>query len=116
MYNLTPSQQKLLRWIVEKVRAKEMPEEFTFMWGTEGGFLHYKGAPGFHPAPDVTKGALDALAANHLLHIRTEPGDRFGARHCTLTGEAYEASPRNYGPPFFYPILGLARRGKLPIL
>jgi len=46
-----------------------MPEEFTFMWGTEGGFLHYEGAPGFYPAPDVTKGALDALAANHLLHI-----------------------------------------------
>jgi hypothetical protein len=78
MYNLTPTQQTLLRSIVEKVRAKQMPEEFTFIWGTEGGFLHYQDAAGFYPAPDVTKGAIDALAANHLLHVRTEPGNKFG--------------------------------------
>jgi hypothetical protein len=99
MYNLTPTQKALLRWIVEKVRAKEMPEEFTFMWGDQGGFLHYKNAPGFYPAPDVTKGALDALAANDLLHIRTEPGDKFGARYCTLTGKAYEAVDSNFAAP-----------------
>jgi hypothetical protein len=35
MYNLTPTQQTLLRSIVEKVRAKKMPEEFTFIWGPD---------------------------------------------------------------------------------
>src|SRR5207253_1892649 len=91
MYNLTPTQQALLRSIVEKVRTKQMPEEFTFMWGPDGAYLHYKGAQGFYPAPDVTQGALDTLAAIDLLHIRTEPGDKFGRRYCTLTGKAYEA-------------------------
>jgi hypothetical protein len=44
MYNRTPTQKALLRSLVEKVRAKQMPEEFTFIWGLEGTFLHYDGA------------------------------------------------------------------------
>jgi hypothetical protein len=99
MYNLTPSQQALLRSIVEKVRAKQIPEEFTFAWDHRGAFLHYEGAPAFSPMPEVTKGALDALAANHLLHIRTESGDAFGMRYCTLTGKAYEAVDSNFAAP-----------------
>ena len=99
MYNLTPSQKDLLRSLVDKVKSKQMPEEFTFMWGTNGGFLHYAGAPGFYPTPDVTQGALDALAANQLLHIRTDPDDKFGARHCTITGKAYEAVESDFGAP-----------------
>jgi hypothetical protein len=99
MYNLTQSQKDLLRSLVEKVKAKEMPEEFTFMWGTEGGFLHFEGAPGFYPTPDVTRGALDALAANELLHIRTNPNDKFSARYCTVTGNAYEAVESDFGAP-----------------
>ena len=61
MYNLTPTQKALLRSLVEKVRAKQMPEEFTFIWGLEGTFLHYDGAAGFHPTPEVTKSALTYL-------------------------------------------------------
>src|SRR6266581_5150548 len=99
MYNLTPSQKDLLRSLVDKVKTKQMPEEFTFMWGVEGGFLHYEGAPGFYKTPDVTQGALDALAANQLLHIRTDPDDKFGARHCTITGKAYEAVESDFGAP-----------------
>ena len=100
MYNLTPNQQALLRSMVEKVKAKKMPEEFTFIWGLEGTFMHYEGATGFHPMPEVTKGALDALAANDLLHLRTEPGDTSGsATYCTLTGKAYEAVDSNFAAP-----------------
>jgi hypothetical protein len=99
MYNLTPSQQTLLRSIVEKVRSGQMPEEFTFIWGAEGTFLFYEGAQGFHPAPDVTKGALHALAANDLLHIRSDPDDKFSPTHCTLTGKAYEAIDSNFAAP-----------------
>jgi Protein of unknown function (Hypoth_ymh) len=100
MYNLTPSQKELLRSIVEKVRANEMPEEFKFIWGGDGAaHLHYKGAPGFYATPHVTQGALDALAANHLLHIRTDPDDKFGTRHCTITGKAYEAVDSNFAAP-----------------
>jgi hypothetical protein len=100
MYNLTPTQQALLRSIVEKVRAKQMPEEFTVIWGLEGAFLHYEGATGFHPIPKVTKGALHALAANVLLHLRTEPGDKSGdISACTLTGKAYEGVDANFAAP-----------------
>ena len=99
MYNLNPSQQALLRLIVEKVRAKQIPEEFTFAWDDQGAFLDYEGAPAFSLMPEVTKGALDALAANHLFHIRTEPGDAFGMRYCTLTGKAYEAVDSNFAAP-----------------
>ncbi len=99
MYNLTPNQKALLCSIVEKVRAKQMPEEFKFIWGAEGGFLHYQGASAFYPAPDVTEGALDVLAANDLLHIRTKPDDKFGTRYCTLTGKAYEAVDSNFAAP-----------------
>src|SRR6266436_1753844 len=100
MYNLTPSQQALLRSIVEKVKTKQIPEEFTFAWDDRGAFLHYEGAESFSPMPGVTKGAVDALAANHLLHIRTEPGgDPFGMKFCTLTGKAYEAVDSNFAAP-----------------
>jgi hypothetical protein len=71
-----------------------------FIWGLEGTFVHYEGATGFHPMPEVTKGALHALAANDLLHLRSEPGDKFGATTCcTLTGKAYEAVDSNFAAP-----------------
>ena len=39
------------------------------------------------------------IASNHLLHIRSEPGDKFGARYCTLSGETYEAVDSNFAAP-----------------
>lgn len=100
MYKLTQSQQELLRCIVEKVRANEIPEEFTFLWGGDGGgYLHYKGASGFYSTPAVTQGAIDGLAADDLLHVRTVPDDKFGRRYCTLTGKAYEAVDSNFAAP-----------------
>lgn len=99
-----------------------MPEEFTVGWGRDGvGKLqdayasHHPGgvlpqflsSPAFHPAPEFTKGAIDALAANQLLHVRTQSGDGFDrggfeveeVRHCTLTGKAYEAVDSNFAAP-----------------
>lgn len=120
MYNLTPTQKDLLRLIVKRVRAKEMSEEFTLGWGRDrvgklqvadashrpGGVLPLMlSSPVFHRAPEFTKGAIDALAANQLLHVRTETVssvERFDVeevRHCTLTGEAYEAVDSNFAAP-----------------
>ena len=96
MYNLTPDQKDLLRWIVTDVRAKKMPEEFSIAWGQDGPLLHFAGSNGFYKLSDVTRGALDALAANHLLHLRTRDDDVFGTRHCTLMGKAYEAVDRAF--------------------
>jgi hypothetical protein len=119
VYNLTPTQKELLRLIVKRVRAKQMPEEFTVSWGRDGvGMLHdadasyHPGAvlppmlsfPASHRAPEFTRGAIDALAANQLLHVRTESGSGGGfeveeVRHCTLTGKAYEAVDSNFAAP-----------------
>lgn len=94
-----------------------MPEEFTVGWGRDGvGKLqdadasHHPGRilppmlsfPAFYRAPEFTKGAIDALAANQLLHVRTESGTGFEVeevRHCTLTGKAYEAVDSNFAAP-----------------
>src|SRR4029077_1509225 len=97
-----------------------MPEEFTVSWGRDGvGKLHDATSylPGTvlpstlfppvasHRAPEFTKGAIDALAANQLLHVRTESGRVTVAfevdevRHCTLTGKAYEAVDSNFAAP-----------------
>ena len=99
MYNVTPDQKDLLRSLVARIRAKEMPEEFSFGWGADGGFLYYEGANGFYGAPGVTRRAIDALAADQLLHVRTRADDPFGTRYCVLTGRAYEAVDSNFAAP-----------------
>lgn len=98
MYNLTPSQKDLLKWLVARVRDEKMPEEFSFMWGQNGTFLHYEGLQTFLQKDGVTQGALDALAANGLLHMRTS-SEAFGMRDCTLTGKAYEVVDTNFAAP-----------------
>jgi Protein of unknown function (Hypoth_ymh) len=116
VYNITLTQKELLRLIVERVRAKQMREEFTVGWGRDGeGRLQdayashhpsavlpgFRSFPAFHPAREFTKGAIDALAANQLLHVR--PGSEVfevkEVRHCTLTGKAYEAVDSNFAAP-----------------
>ena len=120
MYNLTSTQKELLRLIVKRVRAKEMSEEFTVSWGRDGvGKLHDATSylpdtvlpptlfppVASHRAPEFTKGAIDALAADQLLHVRTETGtvsmvgEVEEVRHCTLTGKAYEAVDSNFAAP-----------------
>lgn len=100
MYNLTPNQKELLVFLVREIRAGNMPEDFTFIWGNEGTFLHHalnKG-PGFLQVEGVTQSALDALAKNDLLHIQTSE-DGFGIRHCSITGKGYEAVDSNFSEP-----------------
>ena len=99
MYNLTANQQELLREIVENVRTKQMPEEFGIIWAADQPYLVYDGSKGFYPAPGVTRGALEALAANDLLHIRTDLKDEHSPTYCTLSGKAYEAVDSNFAAP-----------------
>lgn len=120
MYNLTPTQKELLRLIVKRVRAKQIPEEFTVSWGQDGvgklhdGIYHVPHAilpPTVFPqvvahlAPEFTKGAIDALGRNQLLHVRagsgrvTVVGEVDEVRHCTVTGNAYEAVDSNFSAP-----------------
>ena len=96
-YNLTANQQELLRWIVQQVRDGNLSEEFTVTWKFGGvGFQGFKS--GEHP--EVTRGMLDALAADKML-IDT-PSYMEGAevaRTCVLRGKAYEAVDSDFAAP-----------------
>ena len=65
-----------------------MPEDFSFMWGDHGAFLGYEGAKEFLGVQGVTQGALDALAAESLLHMRAM-ADPFETRRCTLRSRSW---------------------------
>ena len=65
------------------------------MWDDHGAYLKNQGLPSVVQVEGVTPGALDALAANELLHIRISD-DAFGTRDCTLTGKAYAAVDTNF--------------------
>jgi uncharacterized protein (TIGR02391 family) len=93
MYNLTPSQKGLLRWIVNEVRKNLLSEQFTIVW-THGGteIVDYSS-----PVPPElnTDGCLKALEASHLLiNEKIQHGIK-----CTLRGKAYEAVDSNFDAP-----------------
>jgi hypothetical protein len=109
MYNLTPGQKDLLRWLVRQVRDGNLPEEFIIFWTTYGKdhILGFKGEEGVD-IPNLTKGALDALAAADLILCDisyetkvSSSGTRQAEtiRRCTLLGKAYEVVDSDFGAP-----------------
>ena len=83
-YNLTESQQDLLRWIVEEVETGDLDEEdIWFSWTKDGThMIGYKGE-----VPQVKQNTVRAIAQSGLLVC--EPKDH-GFR-CALTSSAREA-------------------------
>jgi hypothetical protein len=107
-YNLTPNQQAIIRWLVEKARAGQLDEEFTLSWimGEKFTISTYTGPRA--EAPSITKGVIDALAHADLLHCqinykivhsRNRSSQRESSRLCTITGKAYEAVDNNFNAP-----------------
>lgn len=113
MYNLTDSQKTVLRWLVQEVRAGRINEEFKIYWDysyhspdqpiPQAGLLDYDGV--LEQSPEITMGALDALAANNLILCeasfanRKSNGSHETKRRCTLQGRAYEAVDTNFDAP-----------------
>jgi len=106
MYNLTPGQKDLLRWLVQQVLDGNLPEEFILVWIESDivDILDFNGAA----IPNMTKGALDALAAADLIlcDISYETKvSKSGARQAernrryTLLGKAYEAVASDFSAP-----------------
>jgi hypothetical protein len=111
-YNLTDDQKELARWLVQQVREENLPEEFHVVWMPNGGEIsRFEG-----DQPTITKGTLDALAANDLLacapNYKTETTqsgskvrpkitsrEREINRRCTLTGKIYEAVDSDFAAP-----------------
>lgn len=109
MYNLTTNQKDLLRWLVQQVRDKKLLEEFTITWITheKAQIADYKGEANVD-IPNLTKGALDALATSGLIlcEIRYRATNSHGgysqeerSRRCTLLGSAYEAVDTDFSAP-----------------
>jgi hypothetical protein len=98
-YNLTEGQKDLFRSLVREVRADNLSEEFSVLWVAEspvGMIVEHEG----DDAPQVTKGALDALTYSEL--IRSKPycqGHGESGRECTLTGNAYTAVDSHFDAP-----------------
>jgi hypothetical protein len=109
MYNLTPDQKNLLRWLVQQARNKNLPEEFTIIWvmHNRAHILGFKSGANAD-IPDFTKGALDALANAHLIlcdiSYETTVSSSGARKHersrrCTLLGQAYEAVDSDFSAP-----------------
>lgn len=104
-YNLTDRQKDVLRWIVSRVRSDELPEEFFVVWQMTGGGPHVAGYSGEDPVPEITRGTLDALTYEDMLHCETKArATRSGSVHelgrrCTVTGRAYEAVDSDFAAP-----------------
>lgn len=108
-YNLTDRQEHLLRWLVQQIRDGQLPEEFNVAWLHGGAnILQFKGEH-----PEITKGALDALANADLLlctvnyeshtAARGTPVEHITqlerSRRCTMTGRAFEAIDSDFESP-----------------
>jgi hypothetical protein len=94
---------------VQQVRDGNLPEEFSIFWITRDKvqISDFKGEEGFD-FPNLTKGALDALAAADLIlnDISYETkvsssGARQAERNrrCTLLGKAYEVVDSDFSAP-----------------
>ena len=111
MYNLTDSHKALVKWLVQKVRSRRIGEEFVIFWlydpskTTLNGMLFNYDDKALEEAPEITMGALDALAANNLILYKATSGTgKPGSSHdrnwrCTLQGRAYEAVDKDFNAP-----------------
>ncbi|NMF60098.1 hypothetical protein [Pseudanabaena yagii] len=89
--NLNETQKRVLRWLVEEVRAENLDEEeIWFSWTVNGTLLG--GYKGNSDIPQVKTTTLDALAASGFLICDRSVSNIY---KCALTGTAYEAVGSN---------------------
>ena len=90
--NLIESQKRVLRWLVEEVRAGNIDEEeIWFGWTFNGsGLANYRGN---QIPPQVKTTTLDALERSDCLICDRNVHNIY---KCALTGKAYEAVDSNF--------------------
>jgi len=95
--SLTEKQKDILSTLVNEIRSDRMPEEFIFIQGAEGLFLHHELlTDGFMSTDGITVGALEALGKAGLIYIEK---DEHGTMRCTITGDAYAAIDSDFCAP-----------------
>jgi hypothetical protein len=106
-YNLTETQKKVARFLVEQVQAGKLSETFDASQGLTGGELHLSQVRYRHgialPFSDTSRvsakatiGSLDALVAANMLIQDTSQSS---SRVFTLTGLIYTAVANNFAEP-----------------
>ncbi len=89
MYNLTTTQQEILKWIVKNVRDENLDEEFSFVRTLSGGYVFNHGCKKeFSSLPNLSVGHLKALMESGLLLVSVSNKRNV---NCVLLGKAYEA-------------------------
>ena len=113
MYNLTPAQKDLLKFVVKEVKDGNLDEEFYIVWLLNGECMVWcEGAKDSRSYSGITRGAIDALAAEHLIRCdveykteisefggRTSHQQRENSRLITITAKGYEAVATDFGAP-----------------
>jgi Protein of unknown function (Hypoth_ymh) len=113
MYNLTEPQKDLLRSFVRDIREGRLPEEFYLFWDIEDRpYLHWAGSDGFASYEGITRGKVDALVAEKLIHCHIEyevSHSKFGSsvredrhersRRISITGSGYKAVDSDFDAP-----------------
>ena len=101
MYNLTDSQKKIAKWLVQNVRTGVLDEEFTIEWHptTKKGFpqaklLSYKGTEEELQSTSITLSSMQALIRNELLIHSTLQLSRSPYRSYTDYKCSIKARPR----------------------
>lgn len=111
VYNLTDDQKQLIRWLVEEVRAGNIPEEFLVTSSFDGcAIVGSTRIPA--STSGISKGALDAMEKEGLIiqDIRYKTSTKQQgkqlhqtqtetSRRCSITGRGYEAVDNDFNAP-----------------
>ncbi len=89
-YSLTESQKRILRWMVEEIRAGKLDEEdIWILWSFDGvRIVDYS-----DKVPEIKKNTLDSLQKNGFLICDCNSNNEY---RCALTSRAYEAVDSNF--------------------
>lgn len=93
-YNLTPTQEKAVQWLVEKTESGDLAEnEVLYSYSTDGGVAVQNDRDNVELPSFITKGIFDVLAHEGLVHVRTTSK---GSYKVTLSGQAYDAVENDF--------------------
>jgi hypothetical protein len=115
-YNLIPTQEKALEWLVEKTRSGELAEnEVLYAYSKDGGSAVQRDRDNVDLPDFITKGIFDVLDDEGFVNVR-KTGK--GSYHVTLTGRAYDAVDDDFeeGENTDSSIAVLSQEGRLDLL
>lgn len=93
-YNLTPTQEKALKWIVENTRSGELAEsEVLYSYANQGGVAVQSNRDNVELPDYISESTLEILNRQELANVRKKSR---GSYTVALTGHAYDAVDENF--------------------